>query len=76
MSDKVLTFELNQNSDEIDIHGNEQGFLELIETINRVISSSQHDHLMTPNWGGSELSNEKQGETSRLINKVTIHIWK
>ena len=76
MSDKVLTFELNPDDDEIDIHGNEQGFLEFIEAINRVLSSSQHDHLMTPDWGGSELTNEKQSETSKLINKVTIHFWK
>jgi len=30
-------------------------------------------HLMTPNWGGCELSEEKQGENNKLINHVKIY---
>lgn len=76
MSNKLLTFEVNEDCDQIEIHGNQEGFLELIEALNRVMSGSQHEHLMTPAWGGIELSEERQGEAGRLINKVTVHFWK
>lgn len=75
MNEKLLTFEVNEDCDQIEIHGNKQGFLELVEVISKVVSGSQHEHLMTPAWGGTELSEQTQGETSRLINKVTIHFW-
>lgn len=76
MSKKILSFELTKDADQIEIHGNEEGLRELIEALSRVLNASDHDHLMTPAWGGSELTEEKQGETNRLINMVTIHLWR
>jgi hypothetical protein len=69
MKEKLLTFEISKNLDEIDIHGNQQGLSELLEIIGNVIKSRQHDHLMTKSWGGDELSDERQDETATLINK-------
>lgn len=75
MTNKLLTFELTKDRDQIEIHGSEDGLRELIDALSRVMSTSEHDHLMTPAWGGSELAEEKQGETNTLINKVTIYLW-
>ena len=76
MSDKILTFELTSDKEQLEIHGNRMGIQELINLLSRVVDTSSHDHLMTPSWGGNELTEEKQGESNNLINKVTVHIWK
>jgi hypothetical protein len=79
MSEKILTFELPQDGGEIQIHGNEEGLRELCGVLQRLLKSpkSEHDHLFTPCWGGHELTEEKQGSaTDRLINKVTIYLWR
>ena len=70
----LLTFELS-NGNEIDIHGDASGLRRLAETLQRVLDSGEHEHLMTPSWGGTELSEEKQSDQSALVHKVTIHLW-
>jgi hypothetical protein len=80
MNTKLLTFELAEEMDAIEIHVNQQGLQDLIDRLLKLKkslngSSSEHEHLMTPNWGGAELTEEKQGKDSTLINKVTIHLW-
>lgn len=75
MSDRILTFELSADGDELEIHGDITGLKDLSRVIQRAIDAHEHEHLMTPSWGGNELTEECQGKSSRLINKVTIHIW-
>jgi hypothetical protein len=75
MSDKLLTFELSVDGDQLEIHGDLAGLHDLSRILQRVIDTHEHEHLMTPSWGGNELSEEVQGIGVRLINKVTIHIW-
>lgn len=71
----MLTFELTRDNSELEIHGDKEGLLELIRILSRMVNHAGHEHLMTPAWGGSEISSEKQGETNTLINKVTIRPW-
>ncbi len=80
MSNKLLTFEVAEDMDSIEIHANQQGLQDLIDRLLRLKNSlpgksSEHEHLMTPAWGGTELTQEKQGKDNTLINKVTIHAW-
>ena len=75
MKEKLLTFEVKEGCDEIEIHGDEAGLLYLVELISKVIKYRQHDHWMTPSWGGDELSEEQQNDENRIVNKVTLHIW-
>jgi hypothetical protein len=75
MNHKLLTFELSASGDHMEIHGDIAGLRELSRTLERIIETRQHEHLMTPSWGGSELTEEVQGEGARLLNKVTIHVW-
>lgn len=71
----LLAFEIAASGDELEIHGSESGISELISILNRVVETKGHEHLMTPSWGGTELSEERQGGKSVLINKVTIRVW-
>ena len=78
MKERLLTFEYE--TDHIEIHGNEAGLRDLIAKLQHLIDGTKaehfdHIHLMTPEWGGSELSSEVQGKGS-LINQVTVHCWK
>ena len=72
---KTLTFEISSDGQELEIHGDREGLTELIEIIGRVLRTQQHDHLMTPEWGGTELTQEPQGVHNRLVNKVSVYVW-
>jgi hypothetical protein len=75
MTDFILTFELAKGSKELDIHFDEKGLEMLISMLQGLKGKTDHDHLMTPSWAGTELSEETQSDESELINKVTIHKW-
>lgn len=74
-STKTLTFELSADGQELEIHADDDGLKELIESLERVLRTRQHDHLMTPAWGGTELTQEPQGERNQLVNKVSVYVW-
>jgi len=75
-SKKELTFELNKDNDCLEIHGNVEGLKFLSEKIIKIINDNlSNDHLMTENWGGNELSSEKNREKNILINHVKIFNW-
>ncbi len=79
MSSKILTFEVPQGGSQVEIHGNEEGLQELCRIIQRLLKAhgNEHEHLFTPEWGGGELSQTKEGEvTNTLFNKVTIYLWR
>lgn len=77
--ERLLTFEIARDRELIDIHCNREGLDDLIYYLTRLRDNSegtpQHDHLMTPNWAGTELTQEAQGSESNIVNKVTIHLW-
>ena len=75
----LLTFELNENKDELTIHGDPKGLLFLSDTIERLVANTDesgfnHTHLMTEGWAGTELSPESQG--GEILNQVKIFCWK
>lgn len=53
----------------MEIHGDVEGLRELIRSLTRVPGAGEHDHLMTPSRGGTELSEEPQEEGSKLVNR-------
>lgn len=71
----LLTFELTPDGEELEIHCDSQGISRLLASLSRTAESRTHDHLMTPSWGGHELTEAKQGKENRLLNKVTIRYW-
>ena len=74
---RMLTFELNP-SQTIEVHVNEEGLQDLIEVLRRLNASpsSEHVHLMTASWGGSELTENTQGVDTQLVHRVTFHLWR
>jgi hypothetical protein len=73
----LLTFELGPDGEELEIHCDRRGLNELIRILERLVlaKGQSHDHLMTPAWGGTELSEEMQNEANRLLHKVTVRLW-
>ena len=78
MSKKFLTFELDKKGETVEIHGNSEGLTSLLKGLQNLLYEGKQDHLhlMTPSWGGEELTEEKQGENNKLINGVKIFFWK
>lgn len=63
-----------RSGDELEIHCDRRGLAELIRILSGLAQSEgrAHDRLMTPAWGGGE---QLQGETDRLLHKVTVRLW-
>lgn len=75
MSRPLLTFELNSEQDSVEIHANADGIAVLVNWLEVALKTKDHQHLMTPEWGGNELSAELQGQSNRLVKHVKIVPW-
>jgi hypothetical protein len=73
----MLTFEYN-NDEQLEIHGDKEGFLNLAKILIEMAEEKEsgHRHLMTKDWGGTELSSDKQGLNNDLLHHVKIFFWK
>lgn len=79
MDDFLLSFEMDDDKEVLKIHGDEQGLRKLSDLLNRLIVNTKeghfnHDHLMTPEWAGYELSEKNMG--GNVLNGVKIYCWK
>jgi len=77
MKNKLITFELREDKDQVDIHLNKEGIDYMIKILEelRTGNTNDHFHLMTNSWGGDQLSEDKQSESSELLNLVTVYFW-
>ena len=80
MSDHLLTIELDPEGDQVFIHGDAAGLRYLGEAFLRLADKARngeqpHDHFMTEEWGGYELSSEAQAEDWTLINHLKVYGW-
>ena len=77
--EKVFTIEFDQKGETIEFLFNKAGAEYLRNILDRLISNNQneHFHLMTPNWGGNELSTNQQNLSAdiKLINHLKIVYW-
>ena len=73
----LLTVEYNAGEQAVEIHIDREGVDLLVERLSKLKehSGQEHDHLMTESWGGSELTEEKQGAENELINHLRITFW-
>ena len=73
----LLTFELDKKTKELEIHTDKEGLEILKKNIELLLKSEKNDHthLMSEDWGGNELTKEKQSEQNELINSVKIFKW-
>jgi len=73
----MLTFEWDKASEKLEIHADNEGLQELVKQLEKLgsVKGNEHLHLMTKDWGGDELSGDKQNEESELIHHVEIFKW-
>ncbi|MBA4019028.1 MAG: methylhydantoinase [Pirellula sp.] len=77
----MLTFEYRDDEKTLFVHGDIAGLRSLAEYIQRLIAQTpdgtfDHSHLMTPEWGGEELTSTPQDPTAGLIHHVKLYCWK
>lgn len=79
-SDKkdLLTFEWDKTNEKLDIHCSQSGLKNLIKKLEHLLHSTENEstHMMTSDWGGTELSSFVQGTNTVLIHHVKIFNWK
>ena len=70
-------FEWDSKNETLEIHGNREGLERLNGEIALLLAklTSDHIHLMTKEWGGNELSNEKQCSENEIIHHVKLFNW-
>ena len=78
----MLSIELDKEHEQIYFHGSPEKLRWLAERIQAIAneaekSGSAHDHFMTPEWGGEELTSELQGgkESHSTINQLIVYGW-
>jgi len=80
MASHKLTFELSSAGDELRVHADVAGLRFLAKRLTRLAEiaaagRTDHEHLMTEEWGGQGLSSQARDDTAELLSKVTIHAW-
>lgn len=77
---KIFTVELDKEDESVALHLDKNGAEYLRDLLNRLIESDTecHLHLMTEEWGGNELTSEKQNQSAEvgLINQLKMMYWK
>ncbi len=68
----LLTVEYKK--EEVEIYADVQGLDLLIERLLLLKKRGGHEHLMTPSWGGNELTEQKQSPANELIHHLCIMI--
>ena len=77
--DYVLAFVRGEEG-ELFMHADAEGLSVLISSLERLRRAVErgecdHDHLMTPEWAGSELSEKKGIESGAVIHHLKIYGW-
>ncbi len=68
----LLTVEYNPDGI-VEVFMDEEGREALLFYLKR-LSTGNHDHLMTPSWAGTELTEDPQNPKNKLINKVNLFL--
>lgn len=71
----MLVFE-RPSADTLEIHLDLSGLEELQRHLDQLRRGEEHVHLKTPDWGGSELSGEAQGEDHEVVHHVKMFLWR
>jgi hypothetical protein len=79
MSEFLLSFEFDEAEQCLEIHGDAPGLQHFSTVLSNLVRHTKdgyfnHDHLMTPAWGGPELSETNKG--GKVLEHVKIYCWK
>ena len=82
MQRHLLSFEIDAEGEQLFIHADPEGLRVLIRSLTRLLDHAEngraeHDHILTEEWGGGELSSVLQGSDAaqRLIQHVKLYGW-
>lgn len=82
MPNYLLTIEIEEKAQRVVIHGDPDGLRYLAKSLEGIAASADnlttHHHLMTEDWGGTELTSQKQSLDNgvSLVNHLAIYGWK
>ena len=73
-----ITLETFNNGEEVHLIGDEIGLRRFAEHLLGLIERTkegyfEHDHLMSPSWGGEFLSDEPQAIDSKVVNHLKVY---
>ena len=78
----MLTVERDKEAEQVFIHGSPNQLRWLASRLEAIATEAEksgqaHDHFMTQDWGGNELTNEPQGgkESHTIINQLIVYGW-
>jgi len=71
----MITAELNEKLDAIELHLDPAGIENLVTQLVALKACDSHIHFMTPSWGGKELGEAPHG-SNRLMNHLIIYTHK
>lgn len=79
----MLSIEKDKEAEQVYIHGTPEKLRWLASRIEKIADEAEnsgrsHDHFMTEDWGGNELSALLQGEdeSHSIINHLIIYGWR
>jgi len=80
MNNYLLTFELDNESEQIFVHGDPDGLECFAKSLLKIAEEARsgkfpHEHFFTKEWGGDELSSEQQEKEGKLVNHVKVYGW-
>ncbi|HTE33507.1 MAG TPA: Imm32 family immunity protein [Chryseolinea sp.] len=80
MESKIFTIEIDEQGNLIEMHVNKDGAEYLRSILDNLIRANENSdkHLMTPDWGGTELSSESQNKADgvRIVHHLKLMYWK
>jgi hypothetical protein len=74
----LATFEITPDGRRAQIHCDTLGLDEMLRNLTNLFNTKRkqsHDHWMTPSWAGHELTEQRKGDGTVLINKVDVYYW-
>jgi len=80
MEKKIFTIEVDEPRTLVEMHLNKEGADYLRYILDNLIKRDENSdkHLMTPDWGGTELTSDPQneGEGVKLVHHLKLLYWK
>jgi hypothetical protein len=71
----MISVLLTKDQDAVELHLDKTGLEDFIRFLTGLRDTQDHAHLMTPEWGGGELSSQQLNSESKTLNKLTIYSW-
>jgi hypothetical protein len=78
----MLSIEKDKDAEQVYIHGSPDKLRWLASRLEAIAAQAEksgnaHDHFMTEDWGGNELSNKLQGknESDSIVHQLIVYGW-